>query len=74
LIRPGANLNSRIADAALEREHEERTRVKNVDTVHIGQYEVETWYYSPFPDEVGDFVQEQFQYFPASFYFFLSFF
>jgi histone acetyltransferase MYST1 len=39
-------------EAALEKEHEERTKVKNIDTVQIGKYQLDTWYYSPYPDEV----------------------
>ncbi|EOD29800.1 putative histone acetyltransferase [Emiliania huxleyi CCMP1516] len=38
-------------DEALEKEHEESTKVKNIQTVEIGRFEVDTWYFSPFPDE-----------------------
>ena len=31
-------------------EHEEKTKVKNIMMVELGRYEVDTWYYSPFPD------------------------
>ncbi|CAM9192401.1 unnamed protein product [Discosporangium mesarthrocarpum] len=37
--------------AQLEKEHEEITKVKNVQRVEIGKYEVETWYFSPYPDD-----------------------
>eukprot|EP00554_Chaetoceros_debilis_P016262 CAMPEP_0194126422 /NCGR_PEP_ID=MMETSP0150-20130528/59979_1 /TAXON_ID=122233 /ORGANISM="Chaetoceros debilis, Strain MM31A-1" /LENGTH=190 /DNA_ID=CAMNT_0038820281 /DNA_START=8 /DNA_END=577 /DNA_ORIENTATION=- len=37
--------------AALEREHEEVTKVKNIERIYIGQWEVEAWYYSPYPEE-----------------------
>mmetsp|Transcript_22586 Transcript_22586/g.26180 ORF Transcript_22586/g.26180 Transcript_22586/m.26180 type:complete len:495 (+) Transcript_22586:248-1732(+) len=37
--------------AALEREHEEVTKVKNIERIYIGQWEVEAWYFSPYPDE-----------------------
>ena len=37
--------------AALEHEREEATKVKNIQTVELGQYEMDTWYYSPFPEE-----------------------
>jgi len=37
--------------AALEREHEEVTRVKNIERIFMGQWEVEAWYFSPYPDE-----------------------
>ncbi|CAD6197258.1 unnamed protein product [Caenorhabditis auriculariae] len=35
--------------ARLEKEHEERTKVKNIPRVFIGKYCITTWYYSPFP-------------------------
>eukprot|EP01111_Echinosteliopsis_oligospora_P005451 TRINITY_DN1879_c0_g1_i1.p1 TRINITY_DN1879_c0_g1~~TRINITY_DN1879_c0_g1_i1.p1 ORF type:complete len:401 (-),score=63.17 TRINITY_DN1879_c0_g1_i1:108-1310(-) len=36
---------------ALEKEHEEITKVKNINTIEIGRYEVDTWYFSPYPEE-----------------------
>ena len=36
--------------AAFEREHEETTKVKNIEKIIMGSWEVEAWYYSPFPD------------------------
>ena len=39
------------AVAALEREHEQITKVKNVGCVELGQYEIDAWYFSPYPDE-----------------------
>ena len=39
--------------AALEKEHEALTKVKYIDKVQIGKYEVDTWYFSPYPDEYG---------------------
>ncbi|KAF6208070.1 hypothetical protein GE061_016520 [Apolygus lucorum] len=39
--------------AALEKEHEAITKVKYIDRIQIGQYEVDTWYFSPYPDEYG---------------------
>ena len=47
-------------DAALK-EHEEVTKVKNVNKVQIGKFLVETWYFTPLPREVwkaGDEVIE----------------
>lgn len=38
-------------DAATQREHEAATRVKNINTVVLGKWEMQTWYYSPFPRE-----------------------
>lgn len=39
--------------AALEREHEAITKVKYIDRIHMGKYEIEAWYFSPYPDEYG---------------------
>ncbi|KAK1315201.1 putative MYST-like histone acetyltransferase 1 [Acorus calamus] len=36
------------------REHEEFTKVKNIATIELGRYEIETWYFSPFPPEYSD--------------------
>ena len=33
------------------REHEEFTKVKNIERIELGRYEMETWYFSPFPEE-----------------------
>jgi MOZ/SAS family/MYST family zinc finger domain/RNA binding activity-knot of a chromodomain len=37
-------------DATFEREHEETTKIKNVERIIMGCHEVQCWYYSPFPD------------------------
>uniref|UniRef100_A0A1I7XS07 Histone acetyltransferase n=1 Tax=Heterorhabditis bacteriophora TaxID=37862 RepID=A0A1I7XS07_HETBA len=37
----------------LEKQHEEVTKVKYIETVRYGEYEVDTWYVSPYPDEFG---------------------
>lgn len=39
--------------AALEKEHEAITKVKYIDRVQIGRFEIDTWYFSPYPDEYG---------------------
>jgi len=39
--------------AALEREHEAITKVKYIDKIQIGKYEIDTWYFSPYPEEYG---------------------
>ncbi|KAG6774188.1 hypothetical protein POTOM_021539 [Populus tomentosa] len=44
-------------DAASLREHEEFTKVKNIATIELGRYEIETWYFSPFPPEYNDCLQ-----------------
>ncbi|KAM3576661.1 hypothetical protein VYU27_001464 [Nannochloropsis oceanica] len=43
-----------LSQAAVEKEHEEITKVKNIQFIEMGKYEVETWYYSPFPSEYCD--------------------
>lgn len=37
--------------AKLEKEHEEVTKVKNIERIYMGQWEVEAWYFSPYPEE-----------------------
>ncbi|KAK9835037.1 hypothetical protein WJX81_006025 [Elliptochloris bilobata] len=37
-------------DQTLEKEHHERTKVKNIQVIELGRYEVDTWYYSPYPE------------------------
>jgi len=37
--------------AALEHEHEEITKVKNISKIVLGDWEVEAWYFSPYPEE-----------------------
>lgn len=39
--------------AALEKEHEALTKVKYVNKIQIGKYEIDTWYFSPYPEEYG---------------------
>lgn len=39
--------------AALEKEHEAITKVKFIDTLRIGKFEIDTWYFSPYPEEYG---------------------
>eukprot|EP00250_Pteridium_aquilinum_P010386 c19349_g1_i1 orf=764-2050(+) len=41
-------------DAASLREHEEFTKVKNIGKIELGKYEIDTWYFSPFPPEYND--------------------
>ena len=33
----------------LEKEREEATKVKNIDSIVLGQYEIDSWYFSPYP-------------------------
>ena len=47
-----ASLESKEATlSALEKEHEEITKVKNIQSIVLGKYEIETWYFSPYPEE-----------------------
>ena len=39
--------------AALEREHEQLTKVKYVNKVTLGRFKIDTWYFSPYPAEFG---------------------
>ncbi|GKY94261.1 hypothetical protein MPSEU_000391900 [Mayamaea pseudoterrestris] len=41
-------------DPAGEKEHEEATKVKNVEKIVMGGWEVESWYYSPFPEDYSN--------------------
>lgn len=36
---------------SLEKENEEITKVKNIQCIVLGRYEIDTWYFSPYPDE-----------------------
>ena len=40
--------------AQMLREHEEITKVKNVDRIELGQYQMETWYFCPLPPEYNN--------------------
>ncbi|EDV94464.1 histone acetyltransferase KAT8 [Drosophila grimshawi] len=37
----------------LEKEHEQITKVKYIDKLIFGYYEIDAWYFSPFPGEYG---------------------
>ena len=39
-------------DAAALKEHEEVTKVKNVNTLELGKFRMDTWYFSPLPKEL----------------------
>lgn len=45
----GGNWHGNADLAELEAEHHEITKVKNISKIIMGKYEVEAWYYSPFP-------------------------
>merc|ERR1719221_1543128 len=37
--------------AAGEKEYEAMTKIKYIDRIQFGKYEIDTWYFSPYPDE-----------------------
>ncbi len=39
--------------AALEKEHEHITMIKYINKLRLGKYEIETWYFSPYPEGYG---------------------
>jgi histone acetyltransferase MYST1 len=39
-------------DEAALKEHEEVTKIKNVNTLELGKYQMDTWYFSPLPKEL----------------------
>ncbi|KHN82896.1 Histone acetyltransferase KAT8 [Toxocara canis] len=39
--------------AKLEKEHAEMTKVKNIEVIRYGIYEIDAWYVSPYPAEYG---------------------
>lgn len=38
---------------ALEKKYQEQTKVRNIEKIYFGEYEIDTWYYSPYPEEYG---------------------
>jgi histone acetyltransferase MYST1 len=34
-----------------DKEHDEITKVKNIQTIELGRFEIDTWYFSPYPEE-----------------------
>lgn len=46
--------NAEGMDEAALREHEEVTKVKNVNFIELGRYRMATWYFSPLPKEYWD--------------------
>jgi histone acetyltransferase MYST1 len=37
----------------LEKRHQETTKVRNIEKIVFGEYEINTWYFSPYPEEYG---------------------
>jgi histone acetyltransferase MYST1 len=52
-VRFLARTHSNLQDE-LHKEHEEITKVKNINTIELGKYEIDTWYYAPYPDNFAD--------------------
>jgi len=53
----GGNFHGGSGDPSLkelEEEHEEATKVKNISKIVMGKWEVEAWYYSPYPEEYSN--------------------
>ncbi|PKC66675.1 hypothetical protein RhiirA1_511520 [Rhizophagus irregularis] len=50
-LNDGGSVKGPKREDALEKEHEKNTKVRNIGAAVFGQYEIDTWYYSPFPDE-----------------------
>jgi histone acetyltransferase MYST1 len=42
---------SASSSSSTHEEHEELTKVKNIQQIQLGDYEIDAWYFSPFPDE-----------------------
>eukprot|EP00243_Klebsormidium_subtile_P006293 TRINITY_DN2644_c0_g1_i1.p1 TRINITY_DN2644_c0_g1~~TRINITY_DN2644_c0_g1_i1.p1 ORF type:complete len:634 (-),score=132.24 TRINITY_DN2644_c0_g1_i1:213-1868(-) len=38
-------------DQSLEKAHEEKTKMKNIQQIVVGKHAIDTWYYSPYPDD-----------------------
>jgi histone acetyltransferase MYST1 len=53
LVTESASTTNKKDDvlSVLDREHDEITKVKNIQSIVLGKYEIDTWYFSPFPEE-----------------------
>lgn len=40
-----------ITDNHSESDENDKDHVRNIDSIQIGKYDIDTWYFSPFPDE-----------------------
>eukprot|EP00347_Sterkiella_histriomuscorum_P012725 403367456 len=38
----------------LEKKHQETTKIRNIEKIYFGDYEINTWYFSPYPEEYGE--------------------
>ncbi|GAM27184.1 hypothetical protein SAMD00019534_103590 [Acytostelium subglobosum LB1] len=48
-IQKGVDDDTKLS--AIEKEHEEITKVKNINVIELGRYEIDTWYFAPYPEE-----------------------
>lgn len=55
-------------DPQLLRDHEEFTKVKNVEKIELGKFEMETWYFSPLPPEYNNVRQLYFSEYDLEFF------
>ena len=39
--------------ALLEKEHEKVTKIKYINSIQLGQFEMNAWYFSPYPEDYG---------------------
>ena len=38
----------------LEKDYQEKTKMKNIEQIIFGSFEINTWYFSPYPEEYGN--------------------
>ena len=50
MLVPQSVEESAPIDQHLEKEHQEKTKVKNIQVIEMGTFEMDTWYYSPYPE------------------------
>lgn len=51
VVQAGPDEAHRHMDIEYLREHEENTKLKTIGSISIGEYLVDTWYFSPYPKE-----------------------
>ena len=53
----GHSARSPIRSVHAHGHHDPKTKVRNVSTVQFGKYNIDTWYYSPYPNPYGAMVE-----------------
>ena len=53
----GRSSRSPIRSVHAHGHHDPKTKVRNVSTVQFGKYNIDTWYYSPYPNPYGAMVE-----------------